>query len=212
MIIAAIYSHNGGKELMEAKYPVALAEIMDSIAAVDGEAHKTKISQEKTMKDRRLYNPRTLNSAVKQEFVERGWKNKRVKCEYPTQFYTEVYHPQKVAVGAFRDMDFIKNRVGIEVQFGKYGFAIYNVCAKMTIFHNLDLIDVGVEIVPVMDLVTDMSSGVTYFEQFVWDLTQRGVSNIDLPVLILGIASVNNSPTVPPTVVDLPDPENEVNE
>jgi hypothetical protein len=26
------------------------------------------------------------------------------------------------------------------------------------------------------------------FEQFVWDLEQRGVSNIDIPVMILGVA------------------------
>lgn len=34
-----------------------------------------------------------------------------------------------------------------------------------------------------------MSTGVSYFEQFVWDLEARGVSNIDIPVLILGIAA-----------------------
>lgn len=32
-----------------------------------------------------------------------------------------------------------------------------------------------------------MSTGVSYFEQIVWDLEKRGVSNIDIPVLILGI-------------------------
>ena len=32
-----------------------------------------------------------------------------------------------------------------------------------------------------------MSSGVSYFEQFVWDLEHRGISNIDIPVLIIGI-------------------------
>jgi len=32
-----------------------------------------------------------------------------------------------------------------------------------------------------------MSTGVSYFEQFVWDLEQRGVSDIDIPVLVLGI-------------------------
>jgi hypothetical protein len=32
-----------------------------------------------------------------------------------------------------------------------------------------------------------MSSEVSYFEQFVWDLEQRGTSNIDVPVLIIGI-------------------------
>jgi len=33
-----------------------------------------------------------------------------------------------------------------------------------------------------------MSSGVSYFEQFVWDLETRGVSDIDIPVLILGVS------------------------
>ncbi len=83
----------------------------------------------------------------------------------------------------------MKNKVGTEVQFGKYSFMVYNVCAKMTIFHKMGLIDVGIEIVPVKDFVVEMSSGVSYFEQFVWDLEQRGVSNIDIPVLILGIAA-----------------------
>ncbi len=33
------------------------------------------------------------------------------------------------------------------------------------------------------------STGVSYFEQFVWDLETRGVSNIDIPVLVLGITA-----------------------
>lgn len=57
----------------------------------------------------------------------------------------------------------------------------------MTIFRNLGHIDAGIEIVPVKALAEEMSSGVSYFEQFVWDLQQRGVSNIDIPVMIFGI-------------------------
>jgi hypothetical protein len=64
---------------------------------------------------------------------------------------------------------------------------VYNVCAKMTIFHNLGFIDAGVEIVPVWTLAKEMSTGVSYFEQFVWDLENRGKADIDIPVLILGI-------------------------
>lgn len=65
---------------------------------------------------------------------------------------------------------------------------VYNVCAKMTIFRNQGLIDVGIEIVPVKALADDMSTGVSYFEQIVWDLEARGVADIDIPVLILGIS------------------------
>lgn len=88
---------------------------------------------------------------------------------------------------AFRQMDFVKRKLGIEVQFGKYSFMVYNVAAKMTIFKNLGYIDTGVEIVPVKAMADEMSSGVSYFEQFVWDLEKRGVSDIDIPVLILGV-------------------------
>lgn len=84
-------------------------------------------------------------------------------------------------------MDFIKGKLGVEVQFGKYAFMVYNVCAKMTIFHNQGVIDAGVEIVPLRELAQEMSTGVSYFEQFVWDLEHRGVADIDIPVLILGV-------------------------
>ncbi len=84
-------------------------------------------------------------------------------------------------------MDFIKNKVGVEVQFGKYAFIVYDVCAKMTIFHKLGVINVGMEIVPVKEFAEHMSTGVSYFEQFIWDLEHRGVADIDIPVLILGV-------------------------
>ena len=57
----------------------------------------------------------------------------------------------------------------------------------MTMFHNLEFIDRGNEIVPVKALADQMSSGVSYFAQFVWDLEKRGVADIDIPVLVLGI-------------------------
>lgn len=81
----------------------------------------------------------------------------------------------------------MKNRLGVEVQFGKYAFMVYNVCAKMTIFHNMGIIQAGIEVVPLKALADEMSTGVSYFEQFVWDLEHRGIANIDIPVLILGV-------------------------
>ena len=112
-----------------------------------------------------------------------------IGCDYPTTYYTDAYTPSPSSGSRpYREMDFIKNDVGVEVQLGKYAFMVYNVSAKMTIFHNLGYINVGVEIVPIKALADNMSSGVSYFEQLVWDLTHRGVADIDIPVLILGIA------------------------
>ena len=79
--------------------------------------------------------------------------------------------------------------LGIEVQFGKHAFMVYNVCAKMTIFRNLGHIGAGIEIVPIKEFAEEMSTGVSYFEQIVWDLETRGVADIDVPVLIFGLAA-----------------------
>lgn len=96
-----------------------------------------------------LFNPKALNKAFKNEFAKFNWKDQRVPCEYPTQFYSPDYKPAKLNKGAFREMDFVKEKLGIEVQFGKYAFMVYNVCAKMTIVNKLGFIDAGIEIVPI---------------------------------------------------------------
>lgn len=134
-----------------------------------------------------LYSPSSINTAFKTDFGQANWKPVRVSCECPTTYYLDGYNFKAANRGAFREMDFVKEKLGIEVQFGKYAFMVYNVCAKMTIFCNLGYIDTGIEIVPVKAFADDMSTGVSYFEQFVWDLESRCVADIDVPVLILGI-------------------------
>lgn len=189
MKIVGIYSFKDGKDIIEDVFQTELGEIEKVIHSVNSAQHKTKTSDEKTMPGRTLFSPKSLNRAFKNGFTDRGWKNYKVPCEYPTQFYVAGYEPQASIKGAYREMDFVKNCVGVEVQFGKYAFMVYNVCAKMTIFSRLNVIEVGVEIVPIKALADEMSTGVSYFEQFVWDLEQRGVSDIDIPVLILGLSA-----------------------
>ena len=186
MIIAAEYSFNDG-DAIKRTHPLLVQELEDIVAAVDASRCKSKTSEEITMQGKMLYSPRELNKAFARGFAAKGWRKRRVQCRYPTGYYRPGYVPRRLRQGAFREMDFLKNRLGIEVQFGKYAFMVYNVCAKMTIFSNLDVIDAGVEIVPVKSFADEMSTGVSYFEQFVWDLEARGVADIDIPVLIFGI-------------------------
>jgi hypothetical protein len=187
MIIAGEYSFNGGLEYLRKHHADLLEEVFEIIGRVDASACKTKTSKEKTMPGRKLFSPPGLNKCFKSEFYKLGWKNCKVPCEYPREFYRPDYKPTELSRGAFRDMDFLKQKLGVEVQFGKYSFMVYNVCAKMTIFKNLKHINAGIEIVPVKHLADQMSTGVSYFEQFVWDLDKRGVADIDVPVLIVGI-------------------------
>jgi len=189
MKIAGIYSFKGGQEAVEKKYPHLLKDIRQIIRSVDASKHLTKKSKEKTMPGKMLYDPTQLNKTFKMLFTRRRWRNYRVKCQYPTQYYVGGYSPKKMGRGAFREMDYVKEKLGVEVQFGKYAFMVYNVCAKMTIFNKRNVIDTGIEIVPVKEFADRMSTGVSYFEQFLWDLQERGTSEIDIPVLIIGISA-----------------------
>lgn len=187
MKIAGLYSFNDGHDVIKNYYSDIFEEIIQCIKSIDALSCKTKESSEKTMSGKILFSPIALNEQFKTKLYSIGWNSIRVQCNYPTQFYVEGYEPKRLRKGAFREMDFVKRKLGVEVQFGKYSFMVYNVAAKMTIFRNLGYIDTGIEIVPVKALADEMSSGVSYFEQFVWDLEKRGVSNIDIPVLVIGI-------------------------
>lgn len=188
MKIAGVYSFKDGEKEVTKHHPDLLTEVNEAIRSVDAAKCKTKSSKEKTMSGRLLYSPAELNKAFKEAFGKYGgWKAVAVDCDYPRNYYSKDYTARGETRGAFREIDFVKGRLGIEVQFGKYAFMVYNVCAKMTIFRNLGYIDRGIEIVPVKGLADEMSTGVSYFEQFVWDLEKRGVADIDIPVLILGI-------------------------
>lgn len=187
MKIVGQFSFNKGEKEVTRRYGHLLDEVRQVIKAVKATQYKTKQSREKTMPDRMLYSPRSINKAFKDEFGSRDWHSIRVPCEYSSRHYLGGYQAKSNSRGAYREMDFVKEKLGIEVQFGKYAFMVYNVCAKMTIFRHFGYIDCGIEIVPVKAFADEMSTGVSYFEQFVWDLEHRGVADIDIPVLILGI-------------------------
>lgn len=188
MRTVAVLSFNKGKEAVAEKYANLLVEVNEVIKAVDASQCKDKLSLEGgRRKDKMLYWPTALNHFFKQEFKKREWKRERVVCEYSDDYYIDDYAVRHKWRREFREMDFVKEHLGIEVQFGKYSFMVYNVSAKMTIFSNLGKIDTGIEIVPVKSFAQEMSTGISYFEQFEWDLRVRGTSNIDIPVLILGV-------------------------
>lgn len=167
MRIVAYYDFNGGKSVVEEKYPLEYQEIQDVISSIDASKYKTKISREITMPERVLYSPQDLNKSFKSGFSQYQWANHKEICDYKYGVYLPEYEPSRCSTHSkpFRDMDFVKQgkKLGVEVQFGKYAFMVYNVCAKMTIFRNLGIIDSGVEIVPVKRFADEMSTGVSYF-------------------------------------------------
>ena len=67
-------------------------------------------------------------------------------------------------IRSYNQTDFVKNRVAVEVQFGKYSFIAYDLFVKHLAFYVGNEIDVGVEVLPMNSMQTEMSSGPGYYE------------------------------------------------
>ena len=180
MEIIAKFSFNKGREFIEKHHKTEFQDLKRIVASVEASRFKTKVSEEKTMRGKMLYNPKEMNKEFKRLLKENEWETRRITVK---TFVSEIGQEH---IG-FREMDAVRNKLGVEIQFGKYAFMVYNVAAKMTIFNKQGIIDSGIEIVPMLSLANEMSSGVSYFEQIKTDLEYRGVSNIDIPVLVLGL-------------------------
>jgi len=172
------YSHLGGSEILHVHYPDCECDIYGAIANV--RARRTKISKEKTMRGRELYDPRDMNRQFHQEFANRGYREIR-------DTYTITLPDSDIAIpGAFKEIDFVKGKVLVEVQFGKYAFMFYDL-AKFQYFFNENKADVGVEIVPCHALHKQMSTGVSYGEQLVYDIERlkRHFPAVPIKVLLI---------------------------
>ena len=188
MKVIARYSHKDGEAYIQQHFPDELSEIVRAIEAVDIEAHKTKKTKEtggKFKPGQMLYSPVSMNRAIYEGLTPLGWNAMRISIAAP------LARGNANHVG-FREMDGVKNRLGLEIQFGKYAFMGYDILGKMPIFKKQGLIDAGVEVVPTKEIaIGHMSSGVSYYEQIVSDLSVRGAADLDVPTLILGIGFKN---------------------
>lgn len=175
------YSHLGGSEILQVRFPDIDREINEVIAGITDVA-KTKKSKEKTMMGRMLYEPALLNRLFKDGFKDRGFK------EMIDKFDVEISgHPYKVT-GNYKQVDFAKNGVLCEVQFGKY-FSMFYDLAKFQYFFNEMECEVGVEIVPTHRLKKEMSTGVAYGEMLVFDIgrLRRHFPMVPVKVILIDV-------------------------
>lgn len=184
------YSHKTGLELMVQKHSTLLDEVIASIESIKAVDCLTKISSEKS-KIRQfgglVFSPPTINHHFKTHLYPLGWAqwdaNKQKYIQPRLQLSTDT----EIKASRFRELDGLKDRVGLEIQFGKYAFMGYDIFSKMVIFKNKGLIDYGIEIVAVQEMVKHMSTGVSSFEALMIDFEHRGEADIDVPTLVLGI-------------------------
>jgi hypothetical protein len=202
MQIVETYSHLNGYEYLKVHKPALWDELCEAIAAVDAEACRTKVSKEIRTKDKLLYSPIDMNKAMDSELAGRGWSEERTSYWVTddaklirrtlqmsaAQQKAEIEAAGKEAFLSYNQTDFVKDRVAVEVQFGKYAFVAYDLFVKHMAFYVGDKIDVGIEILPMKSLQSEMSSGVGYYEGELYNLIREGRGVPAVPLVMVGIA------------------------
>ena len=196
------YSHLNGEEYLLVHRPKLWEEVQEIILGLDAESCKTKISKEIRTKGKLLYSPIDMNRAFSVGFENRGWSERRNTFWVTSDekllrgIHTFPEAEQKAAIEqagydpimSYNQTDFIKERVAVEVQFGKYAFVAHDLFVKHLSFYVSDIIDVGIEILPMKEMELQMSSGVPYYERDLLNVIRQGRSVPAVPLVLLGIA------------------------
>ncbi len=201
MKISEEYSHLNGKEYLLVHHKRVLKEIYTVIKDVDAAKHLTKESKEKTKKGKFVYNPGSLNAEFKKRLYAKGWKDRTrnffvstdpnvVKILEPLDYQEQkkVLESMNLPLHrSFNQTDFVKDKIAVEVQLGKYFAVTYDLFVKHLSFFTGQIIDVGIEIVPMKSMQKQMSSGPPWFEKEVHNVLRHGRTNPPVPLLIIGI-------------------------
>lgn len=202
MKIAQKYSHLNGEEYLLVHHKNLYKELTSIIKNIDANKLMTKESKEKGMIGQMLFSPIALNRAFIEAFRKKNWNESRYKYYVttdrklmqeivPLSYEEQKRHLQKAGIqnpiSSFKQTDFVKDGIAIEIQFGKYAFVAFDLFVKHLLFYSGNIINVGVEVLPTKKMQAQMSSGVAYYEGEVYNVLRHGRGNPPVPLLILGI-------------------------
>ena len=196
-----MHSHLNGFEWIMYHNPDRWNEIERIIENINAEEYRSKLSKEKTMPGKRLYSPKELNKRMNNDFNDVGWYESRTNY-WVTDDYNlinktmrEPFEKQKSVIKSagkkpimsYNQTDFIKDRIAVEIQFGKYSFIAYDLFVKHLAFYVGGEIDLGVEILPMKSMQSEMSSGPGYYEGALYDVVRQGRGVPSVPLILIGI-------------------------
>lgn len=202
MKIAQKYSHLNGEEYLIVHHKKRYNEIVDVIRSINADEYLTKESEEKTMKGEMLYSPIELNRTFSLKFRRLNWNESRyqyyvttdpkllqelIPLSYEEQKKFLISKGVKEPISSYKQTDFVKDQIAIEVQFGKYAFVAFDLFVKHLLFYSGGVINIGIEVLPTKKMQSRMSSGVAYYEGEVYNILRHGRNNPPVPLLILGI-------------------------
>ena len=202
MKITQTYSHLNGEEYLIVHHNSLYNEIRNVISNIDASKFLTKVSKEKRKIGNNLYSPTELNVEFETEFNKLKWQESRysyyitlnrdlmeqsIPMTAADQKDFLIANGEKDPIYSYNQTDFVKNKIAVEIQFGKYAFVAYDLFVKHMMFYSGGVIDLGIEILPTKAMQSKMSSGPAYFEGEVYNVMRQGRGNPPVPLLILGI-------------------------
>lgn len=157
MRIVDLHSHLGGYEWLVIHEPALWEEVKWIVARVDA-----KLSRRAGWWGRGHDSARTLRRAFAAQFQRRKW--------------TDADSP-----------GFVKRSAAIEAHFAHPGSSVLEMVAKHLAFYVGNVINVGIEILPMKSMQEHMSSGPGYYEGALYDMARQGRGVPAVPLVLVGV-------------------------
>jgi hypothetical protein len=175
LLVVDTYSHMFGEEVLDTKHSGLKHEVF-SVIRETPIAASTKLSREKTKQGRTVWSGKDFNSPLAAQLRELGWERRKIFFQEQERF--------------FIDVDFVKDQVAVEMQFGKYAFVQHDFSKFRYLFEVRDetrRIDVGIEIVPSAQLQRKMYTGPANYDSVVASLLAHARNDPPVPILVMAI-------------------------
>ena len=154
------------------------------------------------MRGKTLFSPADMNQAFKDGLRALGWSERRstfwvtadeklLRGIYglpESEQRRVIEEAGQTPIMSYNQTDFVKDRVAVEIQFGKYAFVAHDLFVKHLSFYVSDIIDVGIEVLPMKELEREMSSGVPYYERDLLNVLRQGRGVPAVPLVLIGVA------------------------
>lgn len=162
MKIVEHHSHLNGREHILVHKPEIWLEVVETIGLIDAETCRSSVSPERDMADPRIFSPQVLNRRFHEAFQGRGWHTSHSECS--------------------------KDRISVKVHFGRDTTGPFALLATHMAYYVGDVIDVGVEILPIKEMSRQMSSGISSYEGELSTVIRQGRGVPAVPLVLIGVA------------------------
>jgi hypothetical protein len=181
MKIVETYSHFNGLEFLKIHRKKIWEEINSAIHLVDADTCKINDSREENASG---YNSIVLNNYFKKLLIDLGWKDNHNDDSIRK---TKTKEFRETTSFNSNESNFIKERISLEIQLNNCYYETPILFERHLARYVVDMIDVGISILPMKSLQIQMSSGVPYYEGELYNVIRQGRGVPAVPLVIVGI-------------------------